>query len=67
MSFEIAMEIEHEVQWVACDDYSLAAESPPHPPESEYDFRSPIGIHIGQIESTQHDMAELINSKYGEY
>ena len=61
---EIATETEHEIQWGACDDFGLAAESTPYPRESECDFRSPIDMHIGHIESTPESMTELRDSQY---
>ena len=63
VAFEIVTEIVHEIQWGACDDFGLAAESTPHPGEFDCGFRFPIGMHIGDIESTPQNMAELRNSK----
>ena len=67
MTFEIATEIEQEIRLRAYDDFGLAAEGTPHPRESNGDFRSPIGMHIGHIESTPQNMAELRDSKYAKY
>ena len=52
MTFEIATETEHGIQWEACDDFALVADSTPHTGESDCDFRSTIGMYIGRIEST---------------
>ena len=62
LGIEIATQIEHEIQSGACDDFSLAAESDPHPGESDCGFHSPIGMHIGHIESTPQNIAELRNT-----
>ena len=34
---------------------------------SDWDFRSTIGMHTGHIESTPQNRAELRDSKYAEY
>ena len=68
MTFKmIATEVEHEIQWGASDDLSLAVESTSCPGESDGGFCSSIGMHIGHIESTPQTMAELRDSKYAEY
>ena len=67
VTFEIWTEIEHEIQWGVCDDFVLAAESTPYPGESNNDFPSLIGMHIGHIENTLQSMVELRHSKYAEY
>ena len=64
MTLEIATEIEHEIQWGACDDFGLAAESTPHPGESDCDFRSSNGIHIYVIGNTPQNTAHLRDSVY---
>ena len=42
------MEIEHDIEWGACGDFVLVAEITPHPGKSDCDFRSPIGMRIGE-------------------
>ena len=44
--FGFATEIQHEIQWRACDDFGLAAESTQHPGESDCDFRLAIGVQV---------------------
>ena len=67
VTFKIATEIKNGIQWRACDDFGLAAENTPHTGKSHCDFRSPISMHIGHIERTPNNMAELRDSKCAEY
>ena len=65
--FKIAREIEHLIQWRACEDFGLAAEGTTNSRECDYVFRSEFGMHIGHIESTPRNMAELRDLKYAEW
>ena len=67
VTFKIAPEIEHENQWGAYDEFGLAVESTSYPGKSDYDPWSPVGMHIGHIESTPQKMAALEDSNYAEY
>ena len=47
--FQIATEIEKEIQWGASDGFGLLAESTPHPGNSDCNFRSPIDMRTSRV------------------
>ena len=44
--------------------YAFNVDNPPSPGEIEFDFRSPIGLHLGQAESIPHNWADIQKSDF---
>ena len=44
--------------------YAFNMNNPPSPGEIGFDFRSPIGLHLGQAESIPHNWADIQKSDF---